>query len=67
MAKKATLQDVADYLQVSKSAVSHALSGRRKVSPELARRLQKAVAELGYRPNFAARVLKSHSRIQMDR
>lgn len=61
MAKKATLQDVADYLQVSKSAVSHALSGRRKVSPELSRRLQKAVAELGYRPNFAARVLKSHS------
>ena len=59
--RKATIQDVADYLKVSKSAVSHALSGRRRISPELSRRVQAAVAELGYKPNFAAKVLKLHS------
>lgn len=61
MARKATIQDVADYLSVSKSAVSHALSGRRRISPELSRRIQAAIEELGYKPNFAAQVLKSHS------
>ena len=61
MTRKATIQDVADYLSVSKSAVSHALSGRRRISPELSRRVQAAIDELGYKPNFAAKVLKSHS------
>ena len=61
MSKRATIQDVADYLKVSKSAVSHALSGRRRVSPELSRRLNAAIAELGYKPNFAAKVLTTRS------
>ncbi len=61
MTRKATIQDVANYLNVSKSAVSHALSGRRRISPELSRRVQDAIDELGYKPNFAAQVLKSRS------
>ncbi len=61
MTKKATIQDVADYLKVSKSAVSHALSGRRRISPELSKRVQAAIDELGYKPDFAAQVLKSRS------
>lgn len=59
MVKKVTIQDVANYLNVSKSAVSHALSGRRRISPELSQRVQAAIEELGYKPDFAAQVLNS--------
>ncbi len=61
MMKKVTIQDVADYLDVSKSAVSHALSGRRRISPELSRRVHEAIDVLGYKPNFAAQVLSRQS------
>ncbi|WP_295812908.1 LacI family DNA-binding transcriptional regulator [uncultured Victivallis sp.] len=61
MSKRVTIQDVADYLKVSKSAVSHALSKRRRISPELSRRVQAAIDELGYKPDFAAQVLNSRS------
>lgn len=61
MSKRVTIQDVADYLKVSKSAVSHALSRRRRISPELSRRVQAAIDELGYKPDFAAQVLNSRS------
>ncbi|HEY4270011.1 MAG TPA: LacI family DNA-binding transcriptional regulator [Galbitalea sp.] len=56
----ATLSDVAARAGVSISAVSRVLSNApsARVSVETRRRIQEAAAELGYRPNFAARALK---------
>ncbi|MEV8390211.1 MULTISPECIES: LacI family DNA-binding transcriptional regulator [unclassified Streptomyces] len=42
---------------VSTSTVSRVLNGTAKVDPSLARRVQDAVADLGYRPNAAAQGL----------
>ena len=59
--KKVTINDVARYLGVSKSTVSHALSGKRQISAEVVEKVHKAIRELGYQPNFAAQVMNSHS------
>lgn len=52
-----TIFDVATKAGVSKSLVSLALSGSSKVSEERKTRILKAAADLGYRPNAAARSL----------
>lgn len=57
----ATIKDVADHAGVSKSTVSHVLNGTRFVHPETARRVQRAITELGYHPNFLARSLRRHA------
>ena len=54
-----TIADVANHLGVSKSTVSHALSGKRRNSAEVRSQVMQAVKELGYRPNFAARVMNT--------
>ena len=54
-----TIADVANHLGVSKSTVSHALSGKRRISAEVRSQVMRAVKELGYRPNFAARVMNT--------
>jgi DNA-binding LacI/PurR family transcriptional regulator len=54
---RATIDDVAKRAGVTKSTVSHALSGKRPVSEETRRRIDEAVAELGYRPNPLAQRL----------
>ncbi|WP_274361302.1 LacI family DNA-binding transcriptional regulator [Paenibacillus thermotolerans] len=48
MAKKVTMQQIADYLGVSKFAVSKALSGKTGVSEDTRERIYKAANELGY-------------------
>lgn len=53
-----TLHDVATRAGVSKSLVSLALSGSPRVSDDSRARIESAAAELGYRPNAAARSLK---------
>lgn len=58
--KKVTLAVVAAQVGVSAITVSRALHNPDKVSPELLTRIQKAVAELGYVPNSAARALASN-------
>ena len=56
-----TLSDVAAAAGVSVSAVSRVLSGspKARVSAETRERIHAAARELDYRPNFAARALKS--------
>lgn len=58
---KATLQDLAEYLGVHKSTVSRAMDPERRhlLSAELLQRVEAAAAELGYRPNRAARALST--------
>ncbi|MES4891765.1 LacI family DNA-binding transcriptional regulator [Streptomyces sp. NPDC096012] len=52
------LRDVAERAGVSIRTVSNVVNGYAQVSDETRRRVEKAVAELGYRPNLLARNLK---------
>jgi LacI family repressor for deo operon, udp, cdd, tsx, nupC, and nupG len=54
----ARLRDVAERAGVSIRTVSNVVNGYAQVSAETRRRVEKAVAELGYRPNLLARNLK---------
>lgn len=57
----ATISDVAARAGVSISTVSYVLSGKRSISAATAARVEKAISELGYRPNAGARMLASSS------
>lgn len=58
------IRDVAKYAKVSPSTVSRTLTGSAYVDPEKKARVLKAVKELNYKPNMAARVLKKgHSKL----
>ncbi|MBE1440807.1 LacI family DNA-binding transcriptional regulator [Paenibacillus sp. OAS669] len=46
--KKVSMQDIADYLQISKNAVSIALGNKKGVSQEMRERIWLAAKELGY-------------------
>jgi DNA-binding LacI/PurR family transcriptional regulator len=52
-----TIGDVARAAGVSRSTASYALSGKRSISAEVRRRVDAAVADLGYTPNAGARAL----------
>ncbi|MFS0795051.1 LacI family DNA-binding transcriptional regulator [Microbacterium sp. 1P10AE] len=52
-----TIQAVAAAAGVSKTTVSHVLSGNRPVSAETRRRVEKVMDELGFSPNFFAQAL----------
>ena len=54
---RATIADVAARAGVSKSTVSHALSGKRPISVETRTRIQQAIDELGYQPHPIAQRL----------
>ncbi|MGP7959958.1 LacI family DNA-binding transcriptional regulator [Sanguibacter sp. A247] len=54
-----TIADVARAADVSVSTASYALSGKRRISDDTRRRVEAAVAELGYRPHAGARALAS--------
>lgn len=53
-----TINDVARLAGVSTTTVSHIINGTRFVSDELKDRVDKAIVELGYRPNSLARGLR---------
>jgi DNA-binding LacI/PurR family transcriptional regulator len=53
----ATIHDVARVAGVSISTVSYALSGKRSITAATRARVDRAVQELGYRPNAGARML----------
>jgi DNA-binding LacI/PurR family transcriptional regulator len=54
-----TLAEVARHAGVSLSTVSYALSGKRTISATTRRRVERSIAELGYRPHAGARALAS--------
>jgi len=54
-----TIADVARRAGVATSTVSYALSGKRSISQDTRVRIERAVAELGYRPHAGARALAS--------
>jgi DNA-binding LacI/PurR family transcriptional regulator len=59
MTKRATIADIAERARLSKGAVSYALNGRPGVSEATRQRVLKLAAEMGWRPNSAARALSA--------
>ena len=58
--KRSRIQEVAEHAGVSIATVSNALNGRTaKMSAETLARVETAIAELDFRPNRAARQLKT--------
>ncbi len=55
----ATLQDIATRAGVSIATASHVISNKKPVSSKLRERVLKAVRELDYQPNAAARTLRT--------
>ncbi|GAB2961822.1 LacI family DNA-binding transcriptional regulator [Streptomyces pseudoechinosporeus] len=60
-ARSATVKDVATLAGVSPKTVSNVINGFVHVTPETRERVQRAIAELGYRPNRIARNLRRGS------
>ena len=57
-----TIRDVAAYAGVSHQTVSRVINQSERVSPATRARVEKAIAELGYRPNAIARYMaKGHT------
>lgn len=57
-ARPVTIRDVAERAGVSPTVVSFVLTGNRPVSAERRRRVEEAIAALGYTPNAAAQSLR---------
>ncbi len=53
-----TIRDVAERAGVATSTVSHVINGTRNVDPVLAKRVNTAIEELGYRPNALAQSMR---------
>ncbi|PRX10635.1 UNVERIFIED_ORG: LacI family transcriptional regulator [Martelella mediterranea] len=53
------LTEIADRLDISTATVSNALSGKGRVSAELAKRIKQTAEELGYVPSVSARALRT--------
>lgn len=62
MKKKLSISDIARSLNISVTTVSFILNGRaeeKRISEELVQRVQKHIAEVGYKPNSLARSLRT--------
>ena len=70
--ERATVESVAAHAQVSRQTVSNALNAPDRLRPETLQRVLAAVDALGYRPNHAARSLRTQAsrvlgcRLQLD-
>lgn len=58
-----TMDDVAAAAGVSRTTVSHTLSGHRAVNPETAKRIRAIIAQTGFQPDSRAQRLAGKSRI----
>lgn len=56
----ATLQDIARQAGVSIATASHVVNNKKYVSPRLRERVLKAIRDLNYQPNAAARTLRTN-------
>jgi LacI family transcriptional regulator, galactose operon repressor len=56
---RVTIADVAEMAAVSKTTVSHVLSGNRPVAVPTRERVKEAIKDLGYRPDGLARSLRT--------
>jgi LacI family transcriptional regulator len=54
----ATIRDVAQLAQVSLGSISNYLTDKKPVSPKARARIESAIAELGFIPNDAARIMR---------
>lgn len=61
MNARVTLKDVAQHAGVSYQTVSKVLRGQVQVTPVTRQRIEAVAAELGYRPNAAARSLRTQA------
>lgn len=61
MNKKVTIRDVAKLADVSISTVSRVVSGNAFVKKETLERVEKAIKETGYQPNYTAQALATNS------
>jgi LacI family transcriptional regulator len=59
--RRITIIDVAQHAQVSTTAVSKVLRNAYGTSPTMREKVQRAIAELGYRPSAAARGLRGQT------
>ncbi|WP_087508833.1 LacI family DNA-binding transcriptional regulator [Cellulomonas iranensis] len=59
MTRQPTSRDVARLAGVAQATVSHVLTGRVNVAPATRARVLQAIDELGYRPNLAARSMRT--------
>jgi DNA-binding LacI/PurR family transcriptional regulator len=57
--RRSNIQEVARLAGVSKTTVSHVISGNRPVSSATRERVERVMAELGFRPNYFAQALNS--------
>jgi len=64
--RKPTIVDVADRAGVSVGTVSRVLNGATNCAPALRERVQRAIRDLDYVPNHAARSLKRRSTEQIE-
>src|SRR3954454_2000366 len=65
-ARPAAMADVAVRAGVSIQTVSRVIHRHRKGAPETRRRVEQAIAELGFRPTPAAQVLASRNRVGQE-
>ena len=62
-AERVTIQEVAKRAGVSLGTVSRVLNGQKTVGPEIRARVERAICDLGYRPNaLAQNMRRGHSR-----
>lgn len=59
MASRPTLASLAEQLGLSRQTVSNAINAPERVKPETLRRVNETIAATGYRPNAAARQLRT--------
>jgi LacI family transcriptional regulator len=60
------MKDIAARLGISTGTVDRALNGKPGVSPETCARVLAAARDLGYRPNLAARYLRSRRQVRIS-